>query len=77
MTHYDPEEWLAAEAAVKDVLGAWYASGKLDVLTSEGETVEGKLIKLSQECAKAGIRTVNHHLGSEPYYESEIETQVI
>lgn len=64
MTYYDPEEWLAAENAVKDVLACAYANGDIDVKAP----VEENLRKLAVRATKSAIKTANHHIGSEPYY---------
>jgi DNA-binding phage protein len=64
MTHYDPEEWLAAENAVKDVLSAAYANGDLDIPAP----VETNLKKLAVRATKSAIATANHYTGTELYY---------
>lgn len=66
MTYYSPEEWLAAEQAVKDVLSVAYANGDLDIPSP----VEQNLHRLAVRVAKAAIQTANHYHGTELYYSS-------
>jgi hypothetical protein len=72
MSFYDPEEWLAAEEAVKDVLALAYANGEIDVK----EPVDGTLRKIANAATKAAIRTANHYVGSDKYYSDPSSTNV-
>jgi hypothetical protein len=67
MTVYDPEEWLAAETAAKDVLATEYAAGRLDIPAP----VDANLRRLANAVTRSVIRTANHYLGSESYYKDD------